>query len=455
MSILALELVPHLEAALYMCISTNSYIRKCDSTQRKSGKYMNTIIHIPKENEASPHQEKQTKIFFLSNVWYSIKKRREQHAKRIIHSIKVGIALVLVSLLYLLDPIFEQVGESAMWAIMTVVVVYDFFAGATLSKGLLRGVGTILGGGLGCVAAILAEDSGKTGFTIVVGTSVFICGAVATYCRMIPSIKKKYDYGVMIFILTFNLVAVSGLRADKILELARQRLATIGMGFAVCIFTSLLIFPMWAGDELHHLTSSKFNKLACCIEECMEAYFSASEKKGQQSINVSSCKSVLHSKSSDESLANFARWEPWHGKFGFYYPWEKYLQIAELLRELASTILSLQACIESPLQPSTTLQQPIKETCKDIGLSLGVTMRELGESIMKMRRGKERVLILPELQFIKLESILSISELRAIENVETLAIANFLFVLMEIVNKVKVLAKEVEELGEVAGFQSK
>ena len=95
---------------------------------------------------------------------------------------------------------------------------------------------------------------------------ITVLGAVATYCRMIPSIKKKYDYGVMIFILTFNLVAVSGLRADKILELAGQRLATIGMGFAVCIFTSLLIFPMWAGDELHLLTSSKFNKLACCIE---------------------------------------------------------------------------------------------------------------------------------------------------------------------------------------------
>ncbi|GJW22116.1 aluminum-activated malate transporter 13-like protein [Tanacetum coccineum] len=405
---------------------------------------MNTIIDIPKENEASPNQEKQNKIFFLSTVWYSIEKHREQHAKRIIHSIKVGIALVLVSLLYLLDPVFEQVGESAMWAIMTVVVVYDFFAGATLSKGLLRGVGTILGGGLGCVAAILAEDSGKTGFSIVVGTSVFIFGAAATYCRMIPSIKKKYDYGVMIFILTFNLVAVSGLRADKILQLAQQRLATIGMGFAVCIFTSLLIFPMWAGDELHHLTSSKFNKLACCIEgrvllfnannELQNAWkiiSGAREKKGQLSMNVSSCKSVLHSKSSDESL------------------------IAELLRELASTILSLQACIESPLQPSTTLQQPIKETCKDVGLSLGITMRELGESIMKMRRGQEKVLILPELQFIKLESILSTSELQAIENVETLAIANFLFVLMEIVDKVKVLAKEVEELGDVAGFQSK
>lgn len=83
---------------------------------------------------------------------------------------------------------------------------------------------------------------------------------------MIPSIKKRYDYGVMIFILTFNLVAVSGLRADKILELARERLTNIGMGFSVCIITSLLIFPMWASDELHRSTSSNFTKLASCIE---------------------------------------------------------------------------------------------------------------------------------------------------------------------------------------------
>lgn len=63
-------------------------------------------------------------------------------------------------------------------------------------------------------------------------------GAIATYSRMVPSIKKKYDYGVMIFILTFNLIVVSGMRADKIMGLARERLTTIAMGFAVCIFIS-------------------------------------------------------------------------------------------------------------------------------------------------------------------------------------------------------------------------
>ncbi|XP_071719360.1 aluminum-activated malate transporter 8-like [Rutidosis leptorrhynchoides] len=420
---------------------------------------MSTTIDICTENKASHNHEKHNKVSFIFSVWYFISKHGEKHGKKIIHSIKVGTALVLVSLLYLLDPLFEHVGENGMWAIMTVVVVYDFFAGATLSKGLLRGIGTILGGGLGCLAASLAEDFGNTGFTVVVGTSVFISGAVATYCRMIPSIKRKYDYGVMIFILTFNLVAVSGLRADKILELARQRLFTIGMGFAVCIITSLLIFPMWAGDELHKTTSYKFNKLASCIEECMEAYFSDSKKKGQLSINVDSCKSILHSKSSEESQANFAKWEPWHGKFGFCYPWEMYLEIGDLLRELVSIVLSLQACIASPLHPSTTIlqHQTIKETCTNVGLSLGVIMRGLGESIMKMRRNREKVLIQAKLQSIKLElNRVSTSELRSLENVEALAVSNLLFLTTtEIVNKVQLLAEKVEQLGEVAGFESK
>jgi hypothetical protein len=45
--------------------------------------------------------------------------------------------------------------------------------------------------------------------------------------------------------------------------------------------------------------------------------------------------------------ANFAKWEPWHGKFGFSYPWEKYLKIGEVLRELAALILALERCLQA------------------------------------------------------------------------------------------------------------
>lgn len=49
-------------------------------------------------------------------------------------------------------------------------------SGATLGKGFNRGMGTMLGGGLGCLAAIFAQNIGGVGNSIIIGTSVFISG---------------------------------------------------------------------------------------------------------------------------------------------------------------------------------------------------------------------------------------------------------------------------------------
>ncbi|GJS25528.1 hypothetical protein Tco_0454160, partial [Tanacetum coccineum] len=66
------------------------------------------------------------------------------------------------------------------------------------------------------------------------------------------------------------------------------------------------------------------------------------------------------------------------------------------------------------------------------------------ESIMRKKRSQ---VVLLELQSIKLKLML-LSSLKIIEH---LAITNFLFLLMEIVDKVEVLAKDVEDLGAFAG----
>jgi hypothetical protein len=70
----------------------------------------------------------------------------------------------------------------------------------------------------------------------------------------------------MIFILTFNLVSVSGIREENVMEIARERLVMIVMGFAICICTSLFFFPTWASDEIHNSMVSKFEDLASSIE---------------------------------------------------------------------------------------------------------------------------------------------------------------------------------------------
>lgn len=53
--------------------------------------------------------------------------------KKFMHCVKVGLALSLVSLFYYMRPLYEGVGGNAMWAIMTVVVVFEYTVGRSLS----------------------------------------------------------------------------------------------------------------------------------------------------------------------------------------------------------------------------------------------------------------------------------------------------------------------------------
>lgn len=78
---------------------------------------------------------KKTKIFvekmkrFPGLVCRKVWKVGRDDPRRAIHALKVGLALTLVSLLYLMEPLFKGVGENAIWAVMTVVVVLEFTAG--------------------------------------------------------------------------------------------------------------------------------------------------------------------------------------------------------------------------------------------------------------------------------------------------------------------------------------
>jgi hypothetical protein len=97
---------------------------------------------------------------------------------------------------------------------------------------------------------------------IIVG----FAGASATYVRFIPYIKKNYDYGVMIFLLTFNLMIVSSYRVDNIMSLAKDCVSTICIGVAICLVMTLFVFPNWSGEDLHKSTISKLESFANSIE---------------------------------------------------------------------------------------------------------------------------------------------------------------------------------------------
>lgn len=94
----------------------------------------------------------------------------------------------------------------------------------------------------------------------------FCAAAATTFSRFIPTIKARFDYGALIFILTFSLVSVSGYRVDKLVELAHERFSTIAIGASICILVTMVLSPVWAGTELHHLISNNLEKLADSLE---------------------------------------------------------------------------------------------------------------------------------------------------------------------------------------------
>ncbi|GLJ55831.1 hypothetical protein SUGI_1198740 [Cryptomeria japonica] len=78
---------------------------------------------------------------------------------------------------------------------------------------------------------------------------------------IILAAAARYDYGLLIFILTFSFIAVSGYRVDNLFVEAYERLATI------------VICPIWAGEDLHKLIIHNMEGLAESCEGCVAEYF--------------------------------------------------------------------------------------------------------------------------------------------------------------------------------------
>lgn len=53
----------------------------------------------------------------------------KEDPRRVIHSIKVGLTITFVSIFYYFQPLYNGLGDAAMWAVLTVVVVFEFSVG--------------------------------------------------------------------------------------------------------------------------------------------------------------------------------------------------------------------------------------------------------------------------------------------------------------------------------------
>lgn len=93
-----------------------------------------------------------------------------------------------------------------------------------------------------------------------------LAGVICTSIRFMPKMKAKYDYGLVIFMLTFSLILVAGYRTEHDVTMAWVRLFVILVASMACMIISIAIFPAWVGTDLHNALVKNFDDLAFTIE---------------------------------------------------------------------------------------------------------------------------------------------------------------------------------------------
>ncbi|CAA7053335.1 unnamed protein product [Microthlaspi erraticum] len=386
----------------------------------------------------------------------------KEDPRRVVHAFKVGLALALVSSFYYYQPLYDNFGVNAMWAVMTVVVVFEFSVGATLGKGINRAVATLVAGGLGIGAHHLASLSGPTVEPILLAIFVFVQAALSTFVRFFPRVKARYDYGILIFILTFSLISVSGFREDEILDLAHKRLSTVIMGGVSCVLISIFVCPVWAGQDLHSLLASNSDTLSHFLQEFGDEYFEATEDVDMKEVekrrrNLERYKSVLNSKSNEEALANFAKWELRHGQFRFRHPWTHYLSLAALLRQCAYRIDALNSYINSdfqvPVDIKKKLEEPLRRMCSESGKSI----KEVSIALKKMTKSSSSdIHVLNSQSACKaLSTLLKSGILNDVEPLQMISLLTTVSLLIDVVDLTEKISESFNELASAARFENK
>ncbi|KAJ9173676.1 hypothetical protein P3X46_016789 [Hevea brasiliensis] len=342
---------------------------------------------------------------FACKAWiWRVWEFAKEDTNRVTFSFKVGLSVLLVSLLILFQAPYDIFGTNIIWSILTVAIMFEYTVGATFNRGFNRAIGSVLAGILAVAVAQLALRSGRVAEPIIIGISIFLIGAITSFMKLWPSLVP-YEYGFRVILFTYCLIIVSGYRMGNPIRTAMDRLYSIAIGGFVAVLVNVLVLPIWAGEQLHKEIVSSFNSLADSLEECVKKYLGDDGLEHPEFSKTvmdefpdepayRKCRNTLNSSAKIESLANSAKWEPPHGRFPhFLYPWSEYVKVGAVLRYCAYEVMALHGVLHSEIQAPYNLRVRFQSEIQDAATQAAELVRNLGKDISDMKRSLKTSLL--------------------------------------------------------------
>ncbi|KAG0628598.1 hypothetical protein M758_1G038400 [Ceratodon purpureus] len=312
--------------------------------------------------------------------------------------VKAGLAAVIASLLAFAPGFMSIFNKNTAWAVVTVDIVMETNVGLTFSKGLNRTLGTLMAALLALLVDVLGNYMGsyETYFLVF---CTFLGGAIPTMFKFRRPFSDRWNYAVVMAMITFHLLILT--QSDEKIKLPLLRLALIAIGFVIASLVNVLFLPNFAGANINDLLATNFIRAGNVIERCVLEYCHGTVLQQHPEAHNHAANDDLHScfheimqtDSEVDKLLGAARFEPPHGKFFMGYPWYLYGDLTENLRfayyDIVALDNSLRAEIQSPMHLRTMFQTELLA----LGKECAEVFRSLGKSLLMMKKHELHIIL--------------------------------------------------------------